>query len=163
MNIFMPDPEPRACARALDDRRLGKMVLETAQIICTALHGVRDLPYKPTHRSHPAVLWAGAAQANTAWLVVLLDELGEEWTWRRRNGQRHKSHAQVHPLVADLATFDGRPVTPWAGCTGAAVGRDVHERYRAYLAEKWGGDRPAPTWWRRGPPAWAALKLEEAA
>ncbi|AXN53721.1 hypothetical protein SPS_10 [Sphingomonas phage Scott] len=36
MNIFMTSPDPKACALVMDDRRLIKMVLETAQLLSTA-------------------------------------------------------------------------------------------------------------------------------
>lgn len=38
MNIFATDVSPVACAKALDDKRVVKMVLETAQMLSTAMH-----------------------------------------------------------------------------------------------------------------------------
>lgn len=38
MNIFATDISPVACAKALNDKRVVKMVLETAQMLSTAVH-----------------------------------------------------------------------------------------------------------------------------
>ena len=49
MNIFVVDTYPVLAARALCDRHVVKMVLETAQILSTISGG----PYRPTHQNHP--------------------------------------------------------------------------------------------------------------
>lgn len=36
MNIFVTSADPAACERDLDDKRVVNMVLETAQMLCTA-------------------------------------------------------------------------------------------------------------------------------
>lgn len=49
MNLFVSDLDPCQAARNLDDKRVNKMILETAQMLCCALHarGIAA-PYKPT-------------------------------------------------------------------------------------------------------------------
>jgi hypothetical protein len=39
MNIHVTSPNPELCARYLDNARLIKMALETAQLMCTAVAG----------------------------------------------------------------------------------------------------------------------------
>lgn len=51
MNIFATDPCPIKSAQFLDDKRVIKMILESAQMLCTALHQLgydKEIPYKQT-------------------------------------------------------------------------------------------------------------------
>ena len=66
MNIFVSSFDAREAAKALDDKRLIKMVLETAQILSTNINlaGLRQGPYKTTHQNHPAVVWCRQSHAN---------------------------------------------------------------------------------------------------
>ena len=50
MNIFILDYNPTNCARMHADKHVVKMVLETAQILSTALHslGVEHSGYRST-------------------------------------------------------------------------------------------------------------------
>lgn len=43
MNIFVVDEDPAICAEYLDDKRVVKMVLETAQMLSTALGDAGDI------------------------------------------------------------------------------------------------------------------------
>ena len=60
MNIFVPYPDSMKCAEALDDLRLNKMILETAQLLSTAarFHGYVGNVYGSTHINHPCSVWA---------------------------------------------------------------------------------------------------------
>lgn len=78
MNIFILGTTPESSARAHCDQHLHKMVLESAQIISTALHlrGWKQAwMYKPTHISHPCVQWAASSNHNILWVIELADEL----------------------------------------------------------------------------------------
>ena len=72
MNIFFVHKDPVIAAQSLCDKHVVKMVLETAQILCTAIHnssnGDIKPPYRPTHKNHPCVKWAGLSGANFDWL-----------------------------------------------------------------------------------------------
>jgi len=61
MNLFVPSPEIRPSVEALDDKRVVKMVLETAQLLSTAIRILdpeTTLPiYKMTHKNHPVSVW----------------------------------------------------------------------------------------------------------
>lgn len=67
MNIFYLDDDPSVCARYHCDKHVVKMVLETAQMLCTA-HHVLDGPkpgiYKLTHINHPCNKWIRHSRAN---------------------------------------------------------------------------------------------------
>ena len=67
MNIFVISQNPDECAQALDDLRLNKMILETAQLLSTAIrfHGYTgNLAYKATHINHPCSIWARTSRGN---------------------------------------------------------------------------------------------------
>ena len=62
MNIFVTSNCPILSAQALDNKRVVKMVLETAQVLSTAIFinsGITyDGIYKPTHLKHSCTIWA---------------------------------------------------------------------------------------------------------
>ena len=92
MNIFAVDENPSIAAQDLCDVHVVKMILESAQILCTVydLHGEwEDWMYKPTHRHHPSVLWAAENDCNYGWLQYHFAALGKEYT--RRYKKRHKT------------------------------------------------------------------------
>lgn len=67
MQIFILDND-RQTSKFLDDKRLPKMVLETAQILCSALKP-EDSPYKITHYNHPCCKWVRESESNYIWLL----------------------------------------------------------------------------------------------
>ena len=81
MNIFVLDENPILAANMIDDNRLPKMVVETAQMMASALirHGATPesmpltkagTPYKGGYHNHPCTRWAGDSLGNFAWLAV---------------------------------------------------------------------------------------------
>lgn len=60
-DIFVTDHCPRISAQALDNKRVVKMILETAQLLSTAIfintNMAYDNIYKPTHLKHPCTIW----------------------------------------------------------------------------------------------------------
>ena len=82
MNIFVVNENPVAAARQLCNRHIIKMPLESAQMLCAALHanGHTDTIYKPTHKNHPCTKWAGETRNNFIWLVEHGMELCREYT-----------------------------------------------------------------------------------
>lgn len=166
MNIFVLDLDPRRCARYHCDFHVGKMIIETAQILSTVLGG----PYKPTHVSHPCVKWAAQSLQNLTWLTVLGDALGEEFEYRQ--DKRHASSLVIAELRMKLLRRYNvlsiqRPITYVLampehlrqGASPAAPARAV-ERYRAYYNEcKQGfwrqtGQWVPATWNKREVPEW---------
>ena len=152
MNIFATSADPAACAWALDDKRLNKMIVESCQILCTALH-IRGhgspLLYKPAYTKHPAVLWTASDPRHYAWLFRHLDALFDERSFRTENAT-HRSRRVAPELQRHVAT-DALP-TSFQNCTPYKDLADTHLAYRLTLAEKWRRDIRPPTWSRRGPP-----------
>ena len=65
MNIFMLHQEPQIAAQYHCDKHVVKMILESAQLLCTALNeaGV-PMPYRVTHKNHPCSIWVRESRAN---------------------------------------------------------------------------------------------------
>jgi hypothetical protein len=100
MNIFVVDQDTYKSAQALDDLRLNKMIVETAQILSTAMHlrgyaGI-DRIYKPTHQNHPCCVWARESSENYKWLLLYFCDLIE--VRNNRTGKRHKTEEIYNAL-----------------------------------------------------------------
>lgn len=86
MNIFVLDRCPIKAAQYQCDRHVVKMVLETAQLLCTAFD---QAPYKKTHVNHPCAVWTRQAHDNYTWLLHHGIGLADEYS--RRYSKTHKS------------------------------------------------------------------------
>ncbi|MBS3740916.1 MAG: hypothetical protein KGY75_06985 [Candidatus Cloacimonetes bacterium] len=99
MNIFVLDKNINKCAQYHCDQHVVKMILESAQILCTAL-SLRgyETPYKPTHEKHPCVLWAKMSYSNFKWLSRLAYALNSEYRYRYSSKVDHKSISVVNEI-----------------------------------------------------------------
>ena len=94
MNIFILDTDPKNAAMMLCDKHVVKMIVETAQMLCTVAYQLKhDVPYKPTHVKHPCTLWAGESLSNWNWLIDHGLAMCKEYT--RRYNRVHKSQAVI--------------------------------------------------------------------
>lgn len=150
MNIFVTGPCPHQCALVLDDKRVVKMVLESAQLLSTAIHCCGGQgPYRPTHVMHPCSLWARKTNGNYNWLLNHFLALFEEYTYRY--GRMHKS-SLLYPL------FQGGVVYLPNGGQTSFINATPHKEmpifsaYRKTLQEKWRSDIRPPKWTRRERP-----------
>ena len=63
MNIFYLDKDPVVAARVQYNKHVVKMILESAQMLCTAHHCYgsseqkANVPYKQAHLNHPSTIW----------------------------------------------------------------------------------------------------------
>ncbi len=93
MNIFYLDKCPEKAARLQYNKHVVKMILESAQMLCTAHHCIMgedaDVPYKAAHKNHPSTVWARQSSENYTWLYRHMMELGREY--ERRYGKKHLS------------------------------------------------------------------------
>jgi hypothetical protein len=162
MNIFAVSPDPDKCARALDDKRLRKMVVETAQLLSTALHEwnhpvAKDV-YKPTHRNHPCAIWVRESWHNFTCVHWLLGHYLDEYDWRFN--KKHRTNV-VWKTILDHVPKACLPLVQSLynppNCTPYKDGSNVHEAYKQTLRDKWLEDeakgRP-PTWTNRDQPEW---------
>lgn len=85
MNIFYLHQDPEQCVRPMYNKHVVKMILETAQLLCTAHHmhdNGDNVPYKMTHKNHPSTVWARENTANYNWLYCHFIALCDEYTKR---------------------------------------------------------------------------------
>ena len=94
MNIFYLHKNPQKAAEYQYDKHVVKMILESAQMLCTAHHHyaesysqIVEPPYKKAHYHHPSTVWARANKPQYFWLYNLMIALGKEYT--RRYGKTH--------------------------------------------------------------------------
>ena len=93
MNIFYLHPDPAKAASFFYDKHKVKMILESAQMLCTAHHCYGDskqqsnVPYKQAHLNHPSTVWARRSRTTYMWLYDHMIALGREYT--KRYGKHH--------------------------------------------------------------------------
>lgn len=158
MNIFATSSDPKQSAMWLDDKRVNKMITESAQIICTVLAGdsIEDLPFKSTHEHHPIVLWAGSTPQNLYWLSQHHVFLYGEWVHRfdkpHASGLKPKVLSHI-PQAKPPKTFQNSAKNTSRGLDFTWCA-DVHLAYRMYMTARWINDTRAPKWTKRHEPDW---------
>lgn len=151
MNIFVLDLDPQLAAQYQVDKHVVKMVLESAQLLCSAYpDGVA--PYKRTHYNHPCSQWTRAALANWQWLLKHAYALSAEYTFRY--SKVHKSHAVLDWLNNNPPNLPEEPQTPFAQCMPDVYKNpDPVVAYRAYYCgakrhiASWNKSRSRPIWY----------------
>ena len=91
MNIFYLHEDPTICASYFYDKHKVKMILECAQMLCTAHrhYGNDEVPYKKAHYNHPSTIWARENHYQYQWLYWHMIALGDEYT--KRYNKEHLS------------------------------------------------------------------------
>lgn len=152
MNIFVTSKCPVECAKNLDTKRVIKMILETGQMLSTAINeNGGNAPYKSTHKHHPANVWARTSRSNFEWLHDHFIALCLEYTKRR--GKVHKTQSIADDLWNLRHHIPEGAQTPFVNCAANAEKgcnykhiSDVHEAYRMYLCDRWESDKFEPKW-----------------
>jgi len=166
MNIFVLDKNPITAAQCMDDVRVPKMCVESAQMMASALrrHGATDeqmpltkagKPYKGGYKHHPCTVWAGDSHNNFMWLAQHALVLCSEYA--KRFG---KTHACEEPILymsklGELGWIPKGELTPFAqAMPDEYKDDDAVKAYRSYYKSKQyskGGVRymrtDVPTWW----------------
>lgn len=158
MNIFVLDKDPRQAAEDLCDQHVTKMLLETAQLLCSPFDQ-GTAPYKRTHYNHPCAVWTRESMGNYAWLVEHGLSLADEF--RYRYGKTHKSEEVIRwcDLNSIRASIPHDDRTPFAQAMPDQFKHpDPVAAYRAYYLgsksrfAKWTKTRSAPCWWTAASP-----------
>ena len=97
MNIFYLHHSPYLAAKVQYNKHVVKMILESAQMLCTAHHHYAELleykadyiPYKKAHYNHPSTIWTRQNSRQYYWLFHHMLALGNEYT--KRYGKKHLS------------------------------------------------------------------------
>lgn len=148
MNIFYLHDNPEVAARAMTDKHVVKMILESAQLLSTAHHvldGDNVMPkniYKPTHRNHPSAIWVRETIGNYLWLRDHLWHLLQEYG--RRYNKSHADHKTFnvflnlkYPPINIKNDFNTTPIRCAITNKAHVVDGDGVLSYRNYyIAEK---------------------------
>lgn len=161
MNIFAFDSDPWLSALWLDDVRKNKMILETAQLLSTAIRfndPQTTLPvYKSAYISHPCTRWARRSRANFGWLVEYMRSLGV---------QRDRDHKSLELLssfswYSAHGRFSEDNLTPFVNCArnkerGVDFSNveDTHEAYKLYISQRWKEPYITLSWKHGQEPDW---------
>lgn len=131
MNIFVLDKDINKSVGYLVDKHTVKMILETAQLLCTAHHicgSDLDLTklYRKTHENHPCAKWVRESEENYLWTVDYLKSILKEYS--KRYGKEHKTSLLLPMLetIPNIARNKGATIPP--SC--------MEEEYKIYKAPR---------------------------
>ena len=164
MNIFVLDEDPVKSAQAMDCVRVPKMIVESAQMMASALRrwGATDeqmpltkagRPYKGGYKNHPCTIFAGDTRANFKWLAHHAEALLDEYY--HRFGKVHACHNPIYQMSSMSKMIPEGELTPFAqAMPDEYKDDDAVKAYRAYYHSKMysaGGvhyrHTSPPDWW----------------
>ena len=156
MNIFYLDENVNKSAQYHNDKHCVKMILEYAQLLCTAHRelvgpNAYEYLYRSTHKNHPSAKWVRESKANYEYLYKLFSALCEEYTYRY--GKTHLTYTKLHNVLAippknipDGEFTQPTPAMPddVKNMDSLIAYRDYYKKYKTHLA----------TWTKRETPSW---------
>ena len=158
MNIFFLDKNPNLSAQYLCDKHIPKMLLESAQMLSTALHshtmGISTGIYKEAYPNHPMTKWVGFNRDNFNWALENAMWIDEEYKTRFK--KQHKSGKVIQCIInndyyKDIP--DGFFSEPPQCMPDEYKDKDYVTAYRKYYQgakayfAKWERGVLAPEWW----------------
>lgn len=147
MNIFITNLNPALAPKDLDDKRLVKMILETAQLLSTSINFYGGAgPYRTTHLNHPCAVWTRTSRANYLWLLDYFIHANEEYT-SRFPGRTYKSYHYLPTFRDGVKLIPAGQFTPPVNLTPFKT-LPLTEAYRQCLIKKWAEDKVAPRYFR---------------
>lgn len=178
MNIFVLDNDPVVAAQMVCDKHVGKMIVESAQMLST-VHRMLDgtperrrsksgktmqqyysfgderdnLYYLAVHKFHPCTTWTADSLTNYKWHYEHFRGLAEEFEYRRK-----KQHVTWQKLGDTLSTppknIKDNGLTPFAQAMShypECRNEDAVTAYRNYYHAA----KPFAKWnWGRPAPSW---------
>lgn len=152
MNIFVLDNDPFKAAEYQCDKHVVKMVLETAQLLCSAHE---TAPYKRTHYNHPCAIWTRSSLSNYMWLCEHGLGLAREYTFRYN--KVHKSTEVIEWARLNMPNILNLGLLPFAQ---AMPDKYKHEdavvAYRNYYIHE---KARLATWKYGACPAWFTIEV----
>ena len=159
MNIFFLDIDPEICAKYHVDKHVVKMIIELAQLLCTAHHIIGSdnedfkIPYKKTHVNHPSAIWVRQGLYNYVWTVNLGLELCKEYTYRYE--KVHKTEQYLQMLYENYPKFTPDLIIatkPLLAITNkeCKIGNAIKSYREYYIREK----SHLHSWKKRDVPEW---------
>ena len=157
MNIFFLDETPYKSAQYLCDKHVPKMLLESCQMLSTAIQNYTDRIeelYKPSYPNHPMTKWVGFNRDCFRWALENALHIGAEYL--RRFSKRHKSMNIIHAIYDNNYINDipnGFFKEPPQCMPDEYKDKDYVVAYRKYYKgdkayfAKWERGVNAPEWW----------------
>ena len=151
MNIFVLDLDPVKAAQYQCDKHVVKMILETAQLLCS-VYPDGEAPYKRTHYNHPCAVWTRESYINYQWLIEHGYALCDEYKFRYN--KEHKSRSVIDWCNKDTGIVPHHIPTQFPECMPDQykTGNIVYSYRNYYMIEKrdiakW-SKRSQPDWWK---------------
>ena len=165
MNIFFLDKTPEKSAKYLCDKHVPKMLLESAQMLSTAIHShtwtstynmeISTGIYKEAYPNHPMTKWVGFNRGTFNWALRNALYIGAEYS--KRFGKIHKSMNVINAIydnnyMDDIP--DGLFKEPPQCMPDEYKDTDYVTAYRRYYNTdkkyfaKWKRGRQQPYWWQ---------------
>lgn len=156
MNIFILHKDPIRAAKMQCDKHVVKMVLETAQMLCTVYpEGLP--PYKRNHYNHPCTIWTRTSKNNFLWLCEHGIALSKEYTYRYKKIHKCQEVIEWCRQNIDKIEFPEKNLTKFPLAMPDCYKKDDPvESYRLYYIHeksgfaKWNKNRAAPMWYKKG-------------
>jgi len=159
MNIFFLHKDPQWAANALCDKHVPKMLLESAQMLSTAVHQHQgdidpDNLYKKAYPNHPMTKWVGFNRDCFRWALENAVFISQEYY--KRFNKLHKSSRIINNIydnnyIDDIP--DGFFKEPpqcmpdeYKDDNYVTAYRKYYQGAKAYFA-KWQRGVDAPEWW----------------
>ena len=166
MNIFAPNEDPTVSAQVLPDKLIVKMILESAQMLSTAIVEHRPMTvhtktwkltyryahispflafwcrcqpvYAPAHKNHPCTLWVKIGDANWLWLYEHATAMHDEYRLRYGSNKTHKSLAIIEQLGRWFDWIPAHEQTAFAQAMPDEFKHttNAHIAYRRYIRTK---------------------------
>ena len=157
MNIFFLDETPYKSAQYLCDKHVPKMLLESCQMLSTAIQNYTDRIeelYKPSYPNHPMTKWVGFNRDCFRWALENADIINQEYS--KRFKKIHKS-SRIINIIYDNNYLndipDGFFKEPPQCMPDEYKDKDYVTAYRKYYQgakayfAKWERGVSAPEWW----------------
>jgi len=158
MNIFFLHKDPQWAANALCDKHVPKMLLESAQMLSTALHshtmGISTGIYKEAYPNHPMTIWVGFNRDCFRWALENAVYINHQYEQRFNKG--HKSFRVIETIynnnyIDDISNgfFKEPPQCmpdEYKDKDYITAYRKYYQGAKAYFA-KWEKGVFAPEWW----------------
>tara|TARA_X000001382_G_scaffold80044_1_gene56293 strand:+ start:4979 stop:5461 length:483 start_codon:yes stop_codon:yes gene_type:complete len=158
MNIFFLDKSPELAAKYLCDKHVPKMLLESSQMLSTAIQrhlgGTIGELYKPAYPKHPMTIWVGDNKNNFKWALKNASSINKQY--EVRFNKKHKSNR----VIEFIKYWDFSDNIPQGDMTNppqcmpdnyknkshVIAYRTYYKGDKAYFA-KWEKGVATPTWW----------------
>lgn len=170
MNLFVTDPDPVVCAMNLDDKRIGKLLMECNQMMSLAIksHWPEDdgsyvfwetqteLTSGLSYLNHPVSIWVRQTRANFLWTLEHAVALSNEFQHRFNRDHASGNRLSFMRRYSDIIPEGGLTEFQNSAKNGEIdfTYLPVPDSYRHYLAARWQTDKRDVTFTNRHSPEW---------